>query len=179
MLFSWAKGMFLINSRFKCYKSLFQLSCRFLRCSFMGLLFTEAIWKAAFWRMVPYWEQKNLADISLIGILEFLWPPGTCRVRRYVRISLQRSFGSGKVTPSLLQGLVWWCFFPVHYYVPHQPEFIIVIKLQGPVMHVHLSEWVIVTGFLRHQVWKQCHWLSVAAPLCFVAIRVIWRWLMI
>lgn len=109
--------MFLINSRFRRYKSLFQLSCRFLRCSFMGLLFTEAIWKAAFWRMVPYWEQKNLADISLIGILEFLWPPGTCRVRRYVRISLQRSFGSGKVTPSLLQGLVQWCFFPVHMFL--------------------------------------------------------------
>jgi len=77
----------------------------------MGLLFTEAIWKAAFWQTVPYWEQKNLADTSLIGTLEFLWPPGTCRVRRYVRLSLHRSFGSGKVTPPLLLELVQWVFF--------------------------------------------------------------------
>lgn len=149
MQFSWAKDTFLINSRFKCYKSLFQLSCIFLRCLFVGLLFTEAIWKAAFWQMVPCWEQKNLADISLIGILEFLWPPGTCRVRRYVHISLHRSFGSGKVTPSLLQGLVR-CFFSVRDCVPRQPEFIVFIKLQGPLIHVHLSERVIVTGFCRY-----------------------------
>lgn len=115
----------------------------------MGLLFTEAIWKAAFWQMVPYWEQKNLASISLIGILEFLWPLGTCRVRRYVHLGLHRSFGGGKVTPSLLQGRVQ-CFFSVYDYAPRQPEFIIFIRLQGPLTHVHLSERAIVTGFLRY-----------------------------
>lgn len=102
--------MFLINSRFKHCQSLFQLLCPFLRCSFTALLFTEAIWKAAFWQVVPYWEQKNLAGISLIATLESLWPPGTCRVRRYVPRSLCRSFGRGEVTPALLQGLVWWLF---------------------------------------------------------------------
>lgn len=122
-----------------------------LRCSFMGLLFTEAIWKAAFWRMVPYWEQKNLANISLIGILEFLWPPGTCRVRRYVHRSLDRSFGSGKVTPSLLQGLVGWGFFCSWLFLVN----LISSSLSNDkaLSYVHLSEGVIVTGFCGCQLW--------------------------
>lgn len=103
MLFSWAKGISWINSRCKCYKWQLQLSRWFLSCSFMGLVFAGAIWKAAFWQAVPYWEQKNSADISLIGILVFLWPPGTCRVRRYVH---KVSTSLVAVTPSLLQG---WC----------------------------------------------------------------------
>jgi len=71
----------------------------------VGLLFTEAIWKAAFWQVVPYWEQKNSADISLIGMWAFLWPPGTCKARRYVHIILQNTFGSSRITLYLLQGV--------------------------------------------------------------------------